>query len=276
MKRASVLLVAVLCLALCSPAAAQEARLKDFWAACRSGDVAKVREFLDNGISVNVRFDAGITPLFAAAMRGQIEVAKVLVERGADLSVRDDSYRMTPLGASLFFGQPAVAEFLMPLSKHDLDVALLFGVFRNQPRLVEAGLKSKPSAADLTRAIAVAKRRPEPNAEIVGLLEKAGAAMPAALKPEDLVRFSGYFKDATQMELEIVVRDGKLIGTGGSSFEAFFEQEMLPLAPDLLMVTSDPTLTYKFAGSGQQFDRATMRFFSAMALELKRTEGTAK
>jgi len=277
MKRTWIPLALALCLCLAaSSVAAQDAKLKDFWAACRNGEVAKVREFLDSGISVNARFDAGITPLFAAAMRGQVEVAKLLVERGADLSLRDDSYRMTPLGAALFSGQPAVAEYLMPLTKHDLDVALLFGVLRNQPKLVEAGLKSQPSAADLTRALAVAKRRPEPNAEIVALLEKAGAAMPAELKPEEISRFTGYFKDASQMELEIVLRDGKLIGTGGSSFEAFFEQEMVSLAPDLLMVSSDPTLTYKFAGSGKQYDRATMQFFSALALELKRTEGNAK
>ena len=53
-----------------------------------------------------------------------------------------------------------------------------------------------------------------------------------------------------------VLRDGKLIGTGGAGFDEFFEQELIPLAPDLLFLSSDPNTTFLFTGSGAQFDTA--------------------
>lgn len=275
MKSASVSLAVLLCLALCPPAFAQDARAADFWAACRNGDVAKVKEFLDAGMDPNTRFDTGITPLHAAAMRGQVEVAKLLVERGASLNLRDDSIGVTPLGIALFFGPPAVANYLLTQAQEDHDVLLLFGVFRNQQPWVEAALKSNLRPQDLTRALAVAKARPKPNADIVALLEKAGAQPPAALTPEQLSRFVGQYADATHMELEVVLRDGKLIGTGGSGFSEFFEQELVPLAPDLVFVSSSPTTIFQFEGAGKQFDLAKMSM-PGVTFSLQRSGGRAQ
>ncbi|MGH9859473.1 MAG: ankyrin repeat domain-containing protein, partial [Candidatus Acidiferrales bacterium] len=128
---------------------AQDERTSEYWAACRNGDVAKVREMLDAGMHVDTRFDAGMTPLAAAALRDQVAVAKLLVERGARLDLRDDSYQLTPLGYAIMFGQSKTVEFLLPRSTEDMDVALLFGVFRNQPALVERALQSKPTPPEL-------------------------------------------------------------------------------------------------------------------------------
>ncbi len=275
MKCASIFLVAALCLALCPTASAQDTRLDEFWAACRNGDAAKVKEFLDAGMDPNARFDANLTPLHAAAMRSQVEVAKLLVERGADLSLRDDSIGMTPLGVSLFFGSPAIVNFLLTQSKEDLDVALLFGVFRNQPAWVETALQTNPSAGDLSRALAVAKAQKKPNDDIIALLEKAGAQPPAPLTPEQLQRFIGNYADATHMELDVVLRDGKLIGSGGSGFSEFFEQELVPLAADRLFVSSSPTTAYQFAGAEEQFDRAKM-IMPGVTYSLQRTGGKAQ
>lgn len=122
MKRAPTLLIAILCLALAGPALAQQdARLRDFWAACRNGDNAKVKEFLDAGLSPDAQFDAGVTPLLAAVSRGQLETVKLLVERGASLSLRDDTFRLTPLGVAALFGVTEIVNFLLAHSKEDLD-----------------------------------------------------------------------------------------------------------------------------------------------------------
>jgi ankyrin repeat protein len=57
-------------------------------AATLANDVAAVRNRLAAGDDPNTRDDHGWTPLMYAAMRGQTEVARVLVEGGADVNVR--------------------------------------------------------------------------------------------------------------------------------------------------------------------------------------------
>lgn len=258
--------IAALCCVLATAAAlggtlsaqepAQDARTSEFWTACRNGDVAKVREMLDAGMDANARFDAGMTPLAAAALRDQVEVAKLLVERGARLDLRDDSYQLTPLGYAIMFGQSKVVEFLLPRSTEDMDVALLFGVFRNQPALVERALQNKPAPPELARAWQIAKNTKRD--DILATLEKAGAQAPPVLKPEELARFAGTFEGRLQLELEIVVRDGKLIGSGGSGFDAFFEEELVPVSNDLLFRSQFPITTFRFEGPRRGFERVTM------------------
>lgn len=238
------------------PTRAQDARLAEYWAACRNGDVAKVREMLDAGMHVDTRFDAGMTPLAAAALRDQVEVAKLLVERGARLDLRDDSYQVTPLGYAIMFRQSKMVEFLLPRSTEDMDVALLYGVYRNQPVLVERALQSKPTPPELARAWQIAKNTKRD--DIIAMLEKAGAQAPPVLKPEELARFAGMFEGSLQLELEIVVRDGKLIGSGGSGFDAFFEEELAPMSSDLLFRSGFPMVTFRFEGTRGKFERVTM------------------
>ncbi len=257
MNRAPTLLTAILCFALVGPVfAQQDVRLRDFWAACRNGDNAKVKQFLDAGLSPDSRFDAGMTPLLAAVSRGQLETVKLLIERGADPTLRDETFRLTPLGVAALFGVTDIATFLLAHSKEDLDVVLLSGVRYGIAPLAEAGLKTNPGPSLLTRALVVAKRRPKPNPEIIAMLEKTGAQLPSPLTAAQLQRFVGRYEDETKLELAVEVRDGKLIGTGGAGFEEFFEQELIPLAPDLLLLSSDPNTTFQFSGAGDQFQAA--------------------
>lgn len=78
------------------------------------------------------------------------------------------------------------------------------------------------------------------------------------LKPEELARFAGMFEGSLQLELEIVVRDGKLIGSGGSGFDAFFEEELAPMSSDLLFRSGFPMVTFRFEGTRGKFERVTM------------------
>jgi ankyrin repeat protein len=56
----------------------------------------------------------GATPLhFAAAWGGQLEAAKLLVARGADLTIRDDSYTAPASGWANFFGNKDIEAFLL-------------------------------------------------------------------------------------------------------------------------------------------------------------------
>ncbi len=253
----SLFAVAALCGIAISPAAAQTPdEIDAFWKACRSGDAAAVRKFLDSGLNPNQKFQGGVTPLLAATLRGQLEVVKVLVERGADPSVRDDSFKITPLGMALFFGQMPVVEYLLPRATSDLDLVLRLGAARGVAPLVEAGLRSNPTPQDLAIALVLVKSRQK--ADLVAMLEKAGAKAPPELTTEDLQRFVGTYEDRARMDVQIEIRDGKLIGTGGAGFGEFFEEELVPAGPNLVFLKINPIQSFQFEGSGKQFSRVTM------------------
>jgi ankyrin repeat protein len=53
--------------------------------AVRSDDFSAAGALIDAGIDVNKAGDLGYTPLHVACMKGNVEMVKVLVEKGGDL-----------------------------------------------------------------------------------------------------------------------------------------------------------------------------------------------
>ena len=86
-------LLAVIALAQAPPPSKAD-QLQD---AARKGDAAAVKKLLDEGIDVNTKFRYGTTALFFACDHGHIDVVKVLLDKGADLTVKDSFYGFTPL-----------------------------------------------------------------------------------------------------------------------------------------------------------------------------------
>ncbi len=58
------------------------------------------------------RTHAHTTPLHQAALRGHEAVVRLLVERGADLAMKDKIYQATPLGWAEHAGQQSIAHYL--------------------------------------------------------------------------------------------------------------------------------------------------------------------
>src|SRR5439155_17255084 len=57
-----------------------------------AGDVAKVRYLLSKGASVTARSKIGLTPLLIAAMYdGSAEIARLIIDKGADVKARDEA-----------------------------------------------------------------------------------------------------------------------------------------------------------------------------------------
>jgi peptidoglycan/LPS O-acetylase OafA/YrhL len=85
----------------------------DIWSAVISGDADAVEQHLEEGVDIDSHDPAyGYTPLLLAASTGHIEMAEMLVERGADVSA-GDKRGDTPLHAALFLGRADIVRFLI-------------------------------------------------------------------------------------------------------------------------------------------------------------------
>jgi ankyrin repeat protein len=73
-----------------------------------AGEVA--RALLEHGAEVNARaMRANLTPLHVAALRNRRGVARLLVEHGADRAARDAQFQATPAGWAAHAGHAELA-----------------------------------------------------------------------------------------------------------------------------------------------------------------------
>ena len=75
----------------------------DIWSAAAEGDLERITQLLEKGVSVNARQPgSGSTPLNTAAVFGQTAVAKLLIKKGADVSITNPDGNSALLIASFF------------------------------------------------------------------------------------------------------------------------------------------------------------------------------
>lgn len=78
---------------------------------------AKTRELTEllfrHGMSPNHADWLGVTPLHEFARKGDLEMAAIFMDHGADLHARDEDIGSTPLGWAAKFGQTPMVEFLL-------------------------------------------------------------------------------------------------------------------------------------------------------------------
>jgi ankyrin repeat protein len=79
---------------------------------------------LDHGANINQKatfggltHGQGITALHMASQNGHMAVVKLLVERGADRSIKDDLYQSTAEGGAAYFGQNKARDYLRSLDE---------------------------------------------------------------------------------------------------------------------------------------------------------------
>ena len=81
--------------------------------AAKENDVASVEQLLAEGVDVNEQeSQLNKTALDFAAYRGHMEIARLLVQRGANVNAKDKT-KVTPLHSAALAGQEAMAEFLI-------------------------------------------------------------------------------------------------------------------------------------------------------------------
>ena len=85
----------------------------DIWSAAREGNRKALLENLESGVSVNAKdAQGGATPLNTAALYGQTDIAKLLIDKGADVSIasRDGN---TALHLASFFAHEDIVKLLL-------------------------------------------------------------------------------------------------------------------------------------------------------------------
>ena len=85
--------------------------------AALEGQLAVAQLLLNRGADVNLARTDGATPLFIAALNGQLAVAQLLLDRGADVNQAETTYGVTPLHIAAQEGQLAVAQLLLFATK---------------------------------------------------------------------------------------------------------------------------------------------------------------
>jgi|GEM_PF-3269200 len=86
---------------------------KDIFEAVEKGDVVAVESFIASGISVNGRNAFGMTPLHMAIVKRHWNIATLLVNKGADVNVRNQQTGETPLHFAASHGAINAVELLL-------------------------------------------------------------------------------------------------------------------------------------------------------------------
>ena len=110
MWKAGMLLAALFWVATAGTAAAPEAPVAD---AAMGGDVETLRALVEQGADVNARFGDGMTGLHWAARNGNAPIAEVLIGAGADLEAPTRIGAHTPLHVASAAGRASVVKRLL-------------------------------------------------------------------------------------------------------------------------------------------------------------------
>jgi ankyrin repeat protein len=186
------------------------------WEAVRQGDAAAVTALLDKGADVNAKFRYGATALFKAAERGHLEVAKVLLARGADVTVKDTFYGATAITWALNNKHVEIVRLLLEKDASSVEDVLGTGVSEGNIALVEMALaKGGAKPETLTAALASVADDKDKTA-IADLLKKAGAKPPMELDAAVLESYVGRYRPEQGNELTFTVKDRKLVAMFGN------------------------------------------------------------
>ena len=85
----------------------------DIWTAAGQGNIDAIEQHSAAGTDLNAKEPGGgSSPLFVASLFGQTEAARLLIEKGADLTIKNN-HGSTALHVAAFFGHPETVKLLL-------------------------------------------------------------------------------------------------------------------------------------------------------------------
>jgi hypothetical protein len=248
--------IVLFCLALAQGSAQAPSPLaEELWAATRAGDAPKVTAALDKGADVNAKTRYGATALMFAADKGHIEIVKLLISRGADINAQDTFYQFRAVDMAMMNNHAPVVTLLLERGAKGAGNVLLQAIQRGNVALATQALES----SDLTRGnlrSALAGAKKTNNAELMGLIEKKLAAMPAeppglAVDRATLESYVGtYRNDEATINVALSGEQLALTPPGGGPPMA-----LLATSPTSFRVTEREGLLFNFEGGAGKIER---------------------
>ena len=233
---------------------------EELWAATRAGDVARVTAALDKGADVNAKTRYGATALSFAADRGNLELVRLLLARGANVNAQDTFYQMRAIDMAMINNHAAVVTLLLERGSQGAPAVLAQAVQRGSVPIAAAALASSElTRGQVSNALAAAKKGNNP--EILALIEKKLAAMPAAPLPAGVTvdratlqsYVGSYRNEDAGVAISFALKDDQLTfvppaGTGPMTLSA--------ISPTSFRVVEREGLVINFEGRGGMIERA--------------------
>jgi outer membrane protein assembly factor BamB len=212
--------------------------------AARKGDLAAVRALLDKGVPPDSPGRHGLTPLAVAVSVGNFEVARLLVEKGADVNARESFFGSTVLGQAARGKFPEIARWLMEKGSTDADSAMSFAAQTGDVALAKLALASghlEPLDLLFYQKMVEAKdskATPEIRALLASATVPRPARKPFTADPKRLAVYAGKYGGGTTPEATVTVREnGVVMAVAGQ--------------PDLVLTAIAPDLFESAAGDVQ-------------------------
>ena len=204
----------------------------DLLAATRKGDLAQVKALLDKGANVDSKTRYNQTPLFFACDRGHLEIAKLLIARGASLNVKDNFYNATPLTWAMEKKNKEITALLIEKGVDPAD-ALRQSIQSNNQELLQLILdKGKTDPGSLSDALQMAESAKK--TEMVDALKAKGAkVITFDVDPATMNDYVGTFTDGATTTLDFAIKDGKL-----NASQQGFNMTATPVAKDTFRAIS--------------------------------------
>ena len=185
----------------------QAARGETLRLAASRGDVAVVSELLGQGVDVDATSEYGATALVLAALNGQAEAVRALLDAGANPDLVDTFYGRSPLGWATLGGFEDVVLMLFVAGSADFEVLFMEAVnVANLEQVAELLRLQVPPAEVLSEAL---QRAMATGNEPLGrLLMGAGAVPPPptiiSIDAARLRLYEGRYVDEVGYELVII------------------------------------------------------------------------
>jgi outer membrane protein assembly factor BamB len=116
------------CIALAAPAARADDPGEELRAAAGAGDEARVRKLLEAGVAVDAPARYGQTPLFFAAEKGHLGIARLLIERGANVKAGESFFGQSVLDLALQSGNLELVRLLLDKGAEGADAVLFTAI----------------------------------------------------------------------------------------------------------------------------------------------------
>ena len=203
--------------------------------AARTGDLAGVRAELDRGVKPDTEGRHGLTALMLAASENHIDVARLLVERGADVDARERFFGQTVLAQATRSKRPEMVRWLLEKGSTDADSALDFALQTGDVALAKQALASghlEPLDLLAYQKFSVAqdsKVTPELRALLAPATVPRPARKPFTADPRRLAAYGGKYGGGNAPEATVTARDnGLAVAVAGQP-----EVAVRGIAPDL-------------------------------------------